>query len=164
MSFSVLVTGPERNRVEAVGDEIARRLVARQLRVEVLDLRTPGIDAIAGEGAESRAAFVAATLARHGVATVIALPLATRAARQWVRSALGRMIEVHVPSGAGPAAALYEPPDRPEAEVGGDPGRDVERVLHTLEVLGFLPRTADRGYTEEEEREVIRRLKAFGYL
>jgi len=164
MSFSVWVTGPERSRVEAVGDEIARRLVARQLPVEVLDLRTPGIDPIAGEGAESRAAFVAATLARHGVATVIALPVATRVARQRARDALPRMIEVYVPSTTPPAATSYEAPDRPEVEVRDESGRDVERVLHTLEVLGFLPHTSNRGYTEEEEREVIRRLKAFGYL
>ena len=159
MSFSVWVTGPEQSRVEKVADEIARRLAARQLRVDVLDTRTPGIEAIAGDGV----AFVAATLARHGVVTVVALPVATREARQRARAALGRMIEVNVPSPAPPSAS-YEAPDRPEAEVGDDPGRGAERVLHTLEVLGFLPRAQDRDYTEQEEREVIRRLKAFGYL
>ena len=164
MSFSVWVTGPDRSRVEAVGDEIARRLVARHLPVEVLDSRTPGIEAIAGEGVEHRAAFVATTLARHGIATVIALPVATCAARHEARTAIGRMIEVYVPSPAGAVGAPYEAPDRPEVEVGEERGGDVERVLHTLEVLDLLPRAGGRGYTEEEEREVIRRLKAFGYL
>ena len=164
MSFTVWVTGPDRRRAEAVADEIARRLAARQLRVAVLDLRTPGIDAIAGEGAENRAAFVAAMLARHGVATVVALPVATRVARQGPRAVLGRMIEVYVPSDPGLPATSYEAPDRPEAEVRDESASDVERVLHTLEVLDFLPRAEDRGYSEEEEREVIRRLKAFGYL
>jgi hypothetical protein len=36
-------------------------------------------------------------------------------------------------------------------------------VLSTLEVLRLLPRDETR-YSEEEEREVIKRLKAFGYL
>jgi len=44
------------------------------------------------------------------------------------------------------------------------PGAGVEQVLRTLEVLELLPRDEDRAYSDEEEREVIRRLKAFGYL
>jgi hypothetical protein len=160
VSFSVWVTGPDSARVEAVADEIARRLSARHLAVEVLDSRTPGIATLLGEGAERRTIFVAALLARHGVASVVALP-ASRAACQQARADLGRMVEVYVPE-AHAASPDYEPPDRPEVEV--DDAGGVERVLRTLEVLGHLPRGEDRGYTDEEEREVIRRLKAFGYL
>ena len=158
MSFCVWVTGPDRSRVEAVADAIARRLAGRVPGVEALDLRTPGIDAIAAEDAP---AFVAVLLARHGVATVVALPVPTRAARERARAAHGRMIEVYVPAG-GTQSPPYEPPERAEVEI--NDAADVDRVVHTLEVLDFLPRGQGRGYTEEEERAVIRRLKAFGYL
>jgi hypothetical protein len=75
------------------------------------------------------------------------------------------MIEVYVCTGAAPAG--FEPPDKPEAEIAlpeTSPGAGAERVIRTLEVLELLPRGEDRAYSAEEEREVIRRLKAFGYL
>jgi hypothetical protein len=153
--FSIWVTGADRERVEAMADAIAARLAAREVRVEVLDSRTPRAEAIAGAGADRCALPVVEALGRHGVATVVALPIAAHAAR--VSGA--RMIEVHVHGGERPG---YEPPDRPEVEIDGPAG--VARVIGTLEVLGLLPRGADRSYTEDEEREVIRRLKAFGYL
>jgi hypothetical protein len=37
-------------------------------------------------------------------------------------------------------------------------------VLRTLELLGFLDPQAGSAYSEDEEREVIKRLKTFGYL
>ncbi len=161
MSFSVWLTGPDPRAVEAIADAIARRLSVREVPVEVLDLRSPGVDALAGEGIECRAAFVAEALARHGIATVVALPVPTRAARARARAAVAHMIEVHVCTADFPSER-YEVPDRPEVEIADEAG--VERVLGTLEVLGMLARGTDRSYTEDEEREVIRRLKAFGYL
>jgi len=76
------------------------------------------------------------------------------------------MIEVYARP-AHEATTGYEPPERPEVEIAvpePSPGAGVEQVLRTLEVLDLLPRGEDRAYSEEEEREVIRRLKAFGYL
>jgi len=67
----------------------------------------------------------------------------------------------------GAAPASFEPPDKPEVEIAlpeTSPGAGAERVIRTLEVLELLPRGEDRAYSAEEEREVIRRLKAFGYL
>ena len=165
-AFSVWVTGPEQGAVEAFAEELARRLAAHRMAVEVLDRRTPGIDALAGEGLERRAAFVAGLLARHGVAVVLALPVAARAARERVRAELGRMIEVYARP-VHEATTGYEPPERPEVEIAvpePSPGAGVEQALRTLELLDLLPRGEDRAYSEEEEREVIRRLKAFGYL
>jgi len=161
MSFSVSITGGDEGDVRAIADAIAERLAARQVPVEVLDPSTPGLDALAGDGLERRLAFVCGLLARHGVATIVAVPIADRPARDGLRSALGRMIEVYVrPLGASTPAC--EAPERPEVEL--DAGGSVEPVLRTLEVLALLPRAGDRTYTEEEEREVIRRLKSFGYL
>ena len=81
--------------------------------VELIDLRTPGVAALRAEGA---ATFVAGALARHGVVTVVALPVPSRASRERARAALGRLIEVYVPS-SGAASAAYEPPLRAEVEV-----------------------------------------------
>jgi hypothetical protein len=158
MSFSVWVTGGDVDEVGAAVDAIAERVAARGLAVETLDERTPGVDSVAGDA--RAVAFVAETLARHGVVAVVALRIPARDARDAVRARVSHMIEVHV-AGAGDAPG-YEPPDRAEVEI--DSAAGVARVLGTLEVLGFLPRHERRGHAEAEEREVIRRLKAFGYL
>jgi hypothetical protein len=143
--FTVWVTGADGAARRTLGEEIAARLRERGLDVNVLDESVPGV-------------------ARHGVATVVTLAAPTRAARDGARAELQRMIEVWV---RGPAAEppSYEPPDRPEVEVSTtEPaGQGATRTLRTLEVLRHLPRD-ERSYSESEEREVIRRLKAFGYL
>lgn len=162
--FTVWVTSADESARSALGDEIALRLRERGLAVDVLDDRTPGVAALAGEGFERRVACVAGALARHGVATVVTLSAAGRAAREAARADLPRLIEVYVHD-AGPEAAGYEAPDRPEVDVlTTEPlGQGATRTLRTLEVLGHLPRD-ERSYSESEERDVIRRLKAFGYL
>jgi hypothetical protein len=162
--FTVWVTGPDPRALEACGDEIAARLAARQCAVETFDLRTPGLEVLFGEGAEARLALVAGLLNRRGVTALIALQ-GTRNGRDGARTALGSMIEVYVRGTREDPS--YEAPERPEVEI--VLGRDdlpvgIERVESTLEVLGYLPRDASRGYSEAEEREVIRRLKSFGYL
>jgi adenylylsulfate kinase len=165
-AFTVWVTGADAAAVRTVADRVAARLAGRELTVEVLDERTPGIDALAGDALPARAAFVAGVLARHGVATVIAVPAPRRADRDRARVALGRLIEVWVHHGGAPPAG-YEAPERAEVEAALDaasPDDAAGRVLQTLEVLDYLPRTGDRAYSADEEREVIRRLKAFGYL
>ncbi|HZP41522.1 MAG TPA: adenylyl-sulfate kinase [Candidatus Binatia bacterium] len=162
--FTVWVTGADGAARRTLGEEIAARLRERGLDVDVLDESVPGVGALVGEGFERRVACVAGALARHGVATVVTLAAPTRAARDGARAELQRMIEVWV---RGPAAEppSYEPPDRPEVEVSTtEPaGQGATRTLRTLEVLRHLPRD-ERSYSESEEREVIRRLKAFGYL
>jgi len=160
--FTIWVTGPDPRALEACADGIAAQLAARRLPVETLDARTPGIDTLAGEGMDRRLAVVAGLLARHGVATVIALP-ASRAARDAARATLGRMIEVHV-LGLGPVPAGHQAPERAEVEIAASEGAALDRVLHTLEVLGLVAPGEQSAYSEEEERAVIRRLKGFGYL
>jgi hypothetical protein len=158
--FTVWVTGSEARTVEDVAAAVAARLQSRGLAVEVLDRRTPGIDAIRSDDAVT---FVADVLARHDVIVVVALPAPAQAARDRARERLGRMIEVYVP---GVPAPGYEPPAKAEVEAAGhDPAGGAERALRTLEILGFLePSGTHTGFSDEEERAVIRRLKAFGYL
>ena len=163
MSFTVWVTGADTGAVRAIGADIARALTTRRIPAEVLDQAACGIDAVDAR-VERLVGFVAATLARHGVATVVALGADARAVRERARAAIPRMIEVWVRATAAPA---YEAPERAEVEVAfpePHPGAATDRTLHTLEVLGFLPRRSAESYSDEEERQVIRRLKAFGYL
>ncbi len=160
--FTVWVTGPDEAAVGVAARELTSRLVARHVPTELLDARTPGIGTLVGEGI----ACVAGALARHGVASVVALPAPTREVRDRARSALGRMIEVYVRPDTDPGGR-YEAPDRPEVEVDArdvGSGAAADRTLTTLEILALLPRMVGRDYPEDEERAIIRRLKAFGYL
>jgi len=164
--FTVWVTGPDEVPLVDVADAIAARLRAR-LATETLDRRTPGIEALSGDGLVGRVAFVAAALARHGVTTVVAVPADRRAERDRARGLLGRMIEVYVRPAAGVPRPGYEPPERPEVEIAAPepaPGGGVDRAVRTLEVLKLLPPGSETPYSEAEEREVLRRLKGFGYV
>ena len=157
--FTVWVTGPDARAVDDVVATLLGGLAGRQLAVETIDARTPGMAGLDAEATAAAVVLAASLLARHGVVSVVALP-GSRAVRDRARADLGRMIEVYVP-GERPG---YEPPERPEVEIAPtDTGPGVERALRTLEVLRLLPRDEER-YSEEEEREVIKRLKAFGYL
>jgi hypothetical protein len=160
--FTVWGTGPDEALVRTVMEDVAARLASRHLAIEVLDERTPGIGALTADAV----ACVAGALGRHGVVSVVALA-ASGPARERARSALGRMIEVHVCRAGAALPAGYEAPTRAEVEIAlpeTEPGAGAERVLRTVEVLGLLAREEDRAYSEEEEREVIKRLKAFGYI
>jgi len=159
LGFTVWVTGPDARAVDDVVAILVGGLIGRQLAVETIDARTPGMAGLDAEAAAAAVVLAAGLLTRHGIVSVIALP-GSRAVRDRARADLGRMIEVYVP-GEGPG---YEPPERPEVEIAASDGvPGVERALRTLEVLRLLPRDEAR-YSEEEEREVIKRLKAFGYL
>ena len=157
--FTVWVTGPDPTAVGDVVDSLVGSLTARQLAVETIDAGTIGVQGLDADAAGRAVVLAASLLAKNCIVSVVALP-GTRAGRDRARADLGRMIEVHVP-GDRPG---YEPPDRPEVEIAArDTAAGTERTIRTLEVLGFLPRD-DARYSEEEEREVIKRLKAFGYL
>jgi hypothetical protein len=160
--FTVLVTGPSASDVEVVACEIDAGLRARGRPTELIDSRTPGAAGLRVEGA---ATFAAGALARHGIVTILALPAPARATRDRAREALGRLIEVHV-SSEGTVGCGYEPPMRAEVEIVlPDPrGAGADRVLRALELLGFLAHEPTGAYSADEEREVIKRLKAFGYL
>jgi len=160
--FTVLVTGPSASDVEMVAREIDAGLRARGRPSELIDSCTPGAAGLRVEGA---ATFAAGALARHGIVTILALPAPARATRDRAREALGRLIEVHV-SSEGTVGCGYEPPMRAEGEIvlPGPRGAGADRVLRALELLGFLAHEPTGAYSADEEREVLKRLKAFGYL
>ena len=128
--------------------------------VELLHADRPGLESI---GTPGGLAAVAELLAGHGVHGVVAEAGSSRAMRDEYRRRIGRMIEVYVP--ADDPAASWEAPAQAEVEVDAASGTaGVARVLRTLELLGYLKERDDVAYSPDEEREVIKRLKAFGYM
>ena len=140
---------------------VAEALAERELPVELLHAERPGCAWI---GDPRGFATVAALLGARGVWCVVAEADASRAMRENARSHVGALIEVLVVTDA-PAGPAWQAPPQAEAEVdAAHPGAGVSRVLRTLEVLGYLRPREDQAYSTEEEREVIKRLKAFGYM
>jgi hypothetical protein len=160
-AFTVWVTGPDMHDVEAIAHQVDGRLRAHGVRTELLDVRTPHIDALNGEDG---LVLLSSVLARHDVTAIIALPIGSRAKRDRARDSMERVVEVYVPR-PGCSALGYEPPDRPDVEVGcpdKGSGTGAARVMTLLEHLGYIG--ADARATSAEERAVRKRLKDFGYL
>jgi hypothetical protein len=161
---AVWVSGANDETVARVAEALTARLARRRIAHELIDGRTRGIDALVGPARERCAAVAAALLVHQGVTVVVAVPSPSRAARDDIRVLVERFIEVHV---AGRGRPDYEPPERAEVAVDvaeTEGGAAAERTLRTLELLGYLPPDDDRSYSAAEEREVLRRLKSFGYL
>ncbi len=161
-AFTVWVTGPEMADVCAMAHQIEGRLRARALKTELLDHRTPGIEWLNGDGA---LAFLTSTLARHGIVSIVALPVGARSVRERARLGIDRFAEVYVPCPEA-AACGYEPPDRPDVEVvlpKDGSGTGAARVITALEHLGFLD-VDTHSASDVEDRAVRKRLKDFGYL
>jgi adenylylsulfate kinase-like enzyme len=158
---TVWVTSASAAAAQEVAVLVAEALAAREVAVELLHAERPGFEWIV----DLRGlATVAAVLAGHGVSSVVAEAVSSRSIRESARRTLGSMIEVLVQSGATPAPT-WEPPQQAEAEVdAAAAGSGIPRVLRTLEVLGYLKPREDLAYSSDEEREVIKRLKAFGYM
>jgi hypothetical protein len=157
----VWITSASAAAASEVAAGVAEALAGRDLTVELLHAERAGFERLSDPGA---LATVAGLLAAHGVTSVVAEAVASRTQRDAARRGLGSMIEVLVTSGAA-AAGAWEAPPQAEVEVDAAEGASgVSRVLRTLEVLGYLKPRKDLAYSSEEEQEVIKRLKAFGYM
>jgi hypothetical protein len=159
--ITVWVTSASPGAASEVAVAVAEALSGYEIRVELLHAERPGFERLADPGA---LATVAGLLAAHQVSSVVAESTSSRAVRDQARRGLGAMIEVFVASGAT-GASSWEAPPQAEVEVDAAEGASgVPRVLRTLEVLGYLRPRQDAAYTSDEEREVLKRLKAFGYM
>jgi len=157
----VWVTAASAAAAHEVAVLLAEAFAARELRVELLHAERPGLESISEPAALGA---VAGLLAGHGVHSVIAEAASSRAVRDAARRTLGSMIEVFVQSGAA-GSPTWEAPPQAEVEVdAAAAAAGIPRVLRTLEVLGYLKPRDDLAYSPDEEREVIKRLKAFGYM
>lgn len=173
--FTVWLTGLQGVGKRAISDEIARILVTRHIPVEQFDIRTPGLDVFAsadpsetGHRYERRLGFLAAALNRHGTAAIVATMSPSRRLRDSLREEIPRFMEVYVRH-RDPAAAghHYEEPLQPDLEV--TPAAEIaaaaaQRIVAALEAKGFIPSSRQAIAEEDEEQQIIKRLKDFGYM
>ncbi len=137
-----------------------------------------------------RIAFVCNLLTRNDVAAVAAAISPYRALRQEVRENIGRFVMVHCdcpievlkerdPKGLYKRALAgeiknftgiddpYEPPQKPEIVCHTDKEtieESLNKILATLEILGYIPKIDTEEYSEEEEAKIKQRLKDLGYI
>ena len=137
-----------------------------------------------------RIGFVSKLLSRNGVAVIAAFVSPYRAIRDELRQDIENFVEVYVKCPvevcmerdvkgmykkaiAGEIKNFtgisdpYEEPENPEVVIETDKEtteESVQKVLETLEELGYIPKAADVTYSQEEEEKIKKRLKALGYL
>jgi adenylyl-sulfate kinase len=138
-----------------------------------------------------RIGYVAKLLSRNGVVAVGAAISPYRAIRDEVRGWHDRFVEVYVKA---PVDVLterdvkgmykkalagqikhftgvddpYEPPENPEVVVETDKEsvtESVNKIIHTLEIMNYIPGSGTTSdYSAEEEEEIKARLKDLGYI
>jgi adenylyl-sulfate kinase len=166
-------------RVERLDGDIVRESLTRDLGFSKED-RDKNIE---------RVTFVAKLLTRNGVAVLCSFISPYRATRAKVAKEVGEFVEVYC---YAPLETLierdvkglykkalageiknftgisdpYEAPKDPAVTIDSSTEtieESLNKILHKLEELGYVP-AADDAYTAEEEAEVEARLAALGYL
>ena len=137
-----------------------------------------------------RIGYVCRLLSRNGAVAISAAISPYAAIRNEVRESIDRFVEVYVkcsletlterdPKGLYAKALKgeiknftgvsdpYEAPERPEVVVETDKESEdesVNRIVATLEVMGYIPRTEAGDYSAEEEEAIKSRLRDLGYI
>ncbi len=180
---SEIVAQEMRNRdinVEVLDGDIVRKNLSKGLGFSKEDRNTN----------IRRIGFVSKLLSRNGVAVVAAFVSPYRAIRNELRQEIENFVEVYVKCTveecierdvkgmykkalAGEIQNFtgisdpYEEPENPEIVIETDketPEESAQKVLSTLEELGYIPKATDVAYSTEEEEKIKKRLKALGYL
>jgi adenylyl-sulfate kinase len=137
-----------------------------------------------------RIGFVCDLLTRNDVVAISAAISPYKAIRDENRKMIGRFVEVYCqcdintlkdrdPKGLYEKALKgeiknftgvddpYEAPENPEVIV-DTANEDIEtslnKILGTLEALGYIPAGAGKGYSEDEEEAIKQRLRDLGYI
>lgn len=137
-----------------------------------------------------RIGYVCRLLSRNGAVAISAAISPYASVRKEVRDSIDRFVEVYVscpldvlterdPKGLYAKALSgeiknftgvsdpYEAPENPEVVVDTDKESEdesVNRILATLEVLSYIPKTDAPDYSPEEEEAIKARLKDLGYI
>ena len=137
-----------------------------------------------------RIGFVCNLLTRNGVAAIAAAISPYKAIRDENRKLIGRFVEVYVScplerlaerdvkglyrkAMAGEIKGFtgvddpYEPPENPEITIDSSketPQQSHDKIIRTLELMGFIPSAEGADYSPEEEEKIKKRLKDLGYL
>jgi adenylyl-sulfate kinase len=137
-----------------------------------------------------RIGFVCELLTRNGVAAIAAAISPYREIRDENRRRVGRFVEVYVHATmdalverdvkglykkalAGEIKNFtgvsdpYEAPENPEVVCYTDkesPQESHDKIVRTLELMGYVPAAEGADYSPEEEQKIKKRLKDLGYL
>jgi len=137
-----------------------------------------------------RIGFVCNLLSRNGVVAIGAAISPYRAIRNENRKLIGRFVEVYVECPldklverdvkglykkaiAGEIKEFtgvsdpYEAPENPEVTVNSameTPQESHDKIIRTLELMGYVPSTEGSDYSPDEEEKIKKRLKDLGYL
>jgi adenylyl-sulfate kinase len=137
-----------------------------------------------------RIGFVCELLTRNGVAAIAAAISPYREIRDENRRRVGRFVEVYVHATmdalverdvkglykkalAGEIKNFtgvsdpYEAPENPEVVCYTDkesPQESHDKIVRTLELMGYVPAAVGADYSPEEEQKIKKRLKDLGYL
>jgi hypothetical protein len=167
---------------DAVKTALARRvegaLLERGVPVEIVDGGELGANLRIGLGASAddeatyarRIGCLCRMLSRNSIVTIATGVAPRKSLRDEARASIERFVEVRIarPGAAEEAGASgSDGPGRPEIIVTEDPAAEeesAERVLSTLEALGYLAPAAGRGYSVTEEEEIKSRLRELGYI
>jgi hypothetical protein len=114
----------------------------------------------------SRAQIARTSLTRHGVAVIVATMSPSRNLRDRLRNEIPRFMEVYVKHRGPVGTHQYEEPLRPDVEIA--PATEIstmaaERIVQALESRHYIPRAAEVT-DDDEEQQIIKRLKDFGYM
>lgn len=197
-AFTVWFTGISQSGKSTIAAAVGELLRARGVTVEVIDSgrirqeinRSLGFTREEVEANVLRLGYECRMLNRNGVVAIASAVSPYRDARDRVRKAVGRFVEVHCrcpmeilasrdASGLFERAkrgevehvaginAPYEEPLKPEVLLDTDRlgvEESAAKVLASLELLRMVPRTESAAYTPEEEEIIRRRLQDLGYL
>lgn len=137
-----------------------------------------------------RIGFVCNLLTRNGVAAIAAAISPYKAIRDENRKLIGRFVEVYVKTSidtlcnrdtkglyrkaiAGEIKNFtgvsdpYEEPVNPEVFIDTDtetPQQSHDKIIRTLELMGYIPAQDGATYSAEQEAEIKKRLKDLGYI
>ena len=137
-----------------------------------------------------RIGFVCHLLTRNDVVAIAAAISPYKAIRDENRELIGRFVEVYCkcdletlrqrdPKGLYDKALRgeianftgvsdpYEPPADPEVVVdtaSEDVDTSLDKIMRKLEEMGYIPAADERGYTDEEEESIKKRLRDLGYI
>jgi adenylyl-sulfate kinase len=196
--FTLWFTGLPSSGKSTLARGVEAILLERGMNVEVLDGDEVRENLSKGLGFSKedrdtnirRIGFVAKLLSRNETVAITAAISPYKDARDEMRRAIGRFVEVYVKCPidvlkerdvkglykkalAGEIKHFtgvddpYEAPLRPEILIESDResvDESVTKIVRTLEVMGLIPRGVGEDYSAQDEETIKRRLKDLGYI
>ncbi len=185
--FTLWFTGLPGAGKSLLARELEGSLLERGMKVELLDgndarrFLSPELGSAADDSDVHvrRLGYLCHVLTQNDVVAIATTTSPGRASREENRGRIGRFVEVYCRcdpqtlEGSGAAGERgddggdYEAPEKPEVII--DRGAETvaesaARVIRTLELLGYISKSPDTDYSDDDERQISDRLEDLGYL